>query len=145
VGSTEKESKQVTYTPPPGWFIRTHAVDCTRRLGNASFAVSTVPAQWSWSSAEKDEESDKHLVEATLSAREAGLQGRPKRQRAAALGQSRQANSSHHALVLDATAKGEGLFHGGGALELTVTAELVYGGSGEAPGNDGPQQVATLK
>ena len=28
VGWTEKETKRVTYTPPPGWYVRGHAVQC---------------------------------------------------------------------------------------------------------------------
>ena len=41
VGSTEKETRQVTYTPPPGWYVRSHRVDCTRKYGHASFSVTT--------------------------------------------------------------------------------------------------------
>ena len=43
VGSTEKDTKQVTYTPPPGWYVRSHSVDCTSKSGNSSFSVNTVP------------------------------------------------------------------------------------------------------
>ena len=46
VGSTEKESKQVTYTPPPGWYVRSHTVNCTAKHGNSSFSVNTVPRRW---------------------------------------------------------------------------------------------------
>ena len=38
-GSTEKQSKRVTYTPPPGWYIRCHYVIFTQRHGNTSYLV----------------------------------------------------------------------------------------------------------
>src|SRR4051812_4498168 len=50
VGSTETQTRQVTYTPPPGWYVRGHRVDCSARYGNSSFTVSTVPRHWHWSS-----------------------------------------------------------------------------------------------
>lgn len=43
----------------------------------------------------------------------------------------RQVRSTHHALVVEATARGEGFLRGGGCVELTVTAELVYPGPAE--------------
>src|SRR4051812_47038410 len=57
VGGTEKDSRHVTYTPPPGWYVRSHHVDCTRKTGNSSFSVATVPQDWAWASAAKVEES----------------------------------------------------------------------------------------
>src|SRR5947208_2038699 len=50
VGSTEKESKQAVYVPPPGWYVRSHRVQCPVKQGNSSFTVNTVPRHWSWSS-----------------------------------------------------------------------------------------------
>jgi hypothetical protein len=46
VGWTARDAKRVTYTPPPGWYIRSHKVECRERYGLASYAVSTVPAGW---------------------------------------------------------------------------------------------------
>ena len=47
------------------------------------------------------------------------------------LNELRKGKSSHHALVVEATAKGEGFLRGGGAIQLTVTADLVYVGTRE--------------
>jgi len=48
------------------------------------------------------------------------------------LAEVRKATASHHVLMVEATAKGEGFFHGGGSLQLVVTAELVYVGTKES-------------
>src|SRR6516162_9308878 len=52
VGNTEQDTRRVTYTPPPGWVIRSHAVRCTYRYGNTSYSISTVPSNWAWFSEE---------------------------------------------------------------------------------------------
>jgi hypothetical protein len=132
VGSTEKETKQVTYSPPPGWYVRSHTVECSRKVGNSSFTVNTVPKDWAWASEEKVGESYKNLIEAAARAHNSGLQAELLLEREAWLRQLRQVRSSHHALVVEATARGEGLLRGGGGLELTVTAELVFVGTEEA-------------
>ena len=128
VGSTEKDTKKVTYTPPPGWYIRSHSVHCTLKQGQSSYSVNTVPANWNWSSEEKINESYRQLLEVAAKAQDAKLQAKLLYEREEALTQFRKASYSHHALVVDATAQGQGLFMGGGALQLTVTAELVYVG-----------------
>jgi len=43
----------------------------------------------------------------------------------------RHIHSTHHVLVVDATARGEGFLGRGGCIELTVTVELVYLGIDE--------------
>ena len=43
----------------------------------------------------------------------------------------RKARSSHHALIVEATVKGEGLFRSGGSVYLTVIAEMVFVGTPE--------------
>ena len=128
VGSTEKDTKKVTYTPPPGWYIRSHSVHCTLKQGQSSYSVNTVPANWNWSSEEKINESYRQLLEVAAKAQDVKLQAKLLYEREEALTQFRKASYSHHALVVDATAQGQGLFMGGGALQLTVTAELVYVG-----------------
>jgi hypothetical protein len=128
VSSTEKDTKKVTYTPPPGWYIRSHNVHCTLKQGPSSYSVTTVPANWNWSSEEKINESYRQLLEVAAKAQDAKLQAKLLYEREEALTQFRKASYSHHALVVDATAQGQGLFLGGGALQLTVTAELVYVG-----------------
>lgn len=130
VGSTEKESKQVTYTPPPGWYIRSHCVDCATRQGNSSFAVYTVPRAWNWLSTAKAHESSKVLLDLAGKSHAAQAQGKFALERDALLREKRRVRSTHHALIVDATARGEGFLRGGGCLELTVTAELVYLGTG---------------
>jgi hypothetical protein len=131
-GSTEKETKQVVYTPPPGWYVRSHEVRCTARTGNSSFTVNTVPRDWAWSSEEKVSESYRALIELAGKADYAGMQARFATERDRILKELRKVRSTHHALVVEATAKGEGFLRRGGGVELTVTAELVYLGTDEA-------------
>jgi hypothetical protein len=145
VGSTEKEVKQVTYSPPPGWYVRSHSVDCTSKRGNSSFAVNTVPQNWSWLSEEKVSETWKVLIDLAGKAHGADLQAKFSMERDALLSQLRQARSSHHALVVDATARGEGFLRGGGGIELTVTAEMVYVGTEEQMRKTIEQHRAKLK
>jgi hypothetical protein len=127
VGSTERDAKRVVYAPPPGWYVRSHRVRVTNRSGAVTFTVSTVPAGWQWSNDER----------AAVSGRAAGAvgatlpSGLPVGGHAGGAHDStvtgRQANSSsHHALVVDVTARGAGLLQGGAAVELTVIAEMVY-------------------
>jgi hypothetical protein len=144
VGSTEKESKQVTYTPPPGWYVRSHSVNCTARYGPSSFAVNTVPRDWDWLSEEKVKESYKYLIELAGKANKSGLQAKFALERDALLEELRRVRATHHALVVDATARGEGFLRGGGGLELTVTAELVYLGTEESLKQLAAQHQASL-
>lgn len=129
VGSTEKESKQVTYTPPPGWYVRSHTVECAKKYGNSSYSVNTVPQNWTWFSEEKIQESYHYLIDLAAGANNTSLQAKFLFERDAMLMELRKVRSNHHALVVDATVKGEGLLRGGGGLQLIVTAELVYIGT----------------
>jgi hypothetical protein len=129
VGSTEKETRHVTYTPPPGWYVRGHQVECTRQTGNSSFSVATVPQDWRWASTQKVEESYRTLMDLAARAGNRGLQAKFDLQRRQLLREVRHVRATHHALVVDATAKGEGFLRSGGSLELTVTAELVFIGT----------------
>ncbi len=128
VDSTESASKRATYTPPPGWYIRSHSVDCTVRYGHSSYAVSTVPAGWAWTSERRINEVHRQLVGVAAKAHDAGVQARFTLNREDAVRKERESSCTHEALIVDATARGEGLFRGGGCIELTVTAELVYVG-----------------
>jgi len=132
VGSTEKESKQVVYTPPPGWYVRSHEVSCTARYGSSSFTVNTIPRAWRWSSEEQVRESYRLLIDLAGKAHDAGLQARFAGERDSMLSELRKVRTSPHALVVEATAKGEGFLRGGGGVELTVTAELVFLGTDES-------------
>jgi hypothetical protein len=129
VGSTGTETRHVTYTPPPGWYVRSHQVECTRKTGNSSFSVATVPQDWRWVSTEKVEESYRTLIDMAARAGDRGLQAKFDLQRRQLLREVRHVRATHHALVVDATAKGEGFLRSGGGLELTVTAELVFVGT----------------
>jgi hypothetical protein len=129
VGSTEKENKKVTYSPPPGWYVRSHFVECTVNTGNSSFSVNTVPQNWNWSSEEKVHQSYKLLIDLAAKAKDQDLANKLRIERDEALNELRRCRSSHHALVVDATARGGGFLKGGGSLKLTVMAELVYVGT----------------
>ncbi len=129
VGGTEKETRHVTYTPPPGWYVRSHQVECTRKAGSSSYTVSTVPQGWVWVSSEKVEDTYRILMDMAARAGNHGLQGKFDLERRQLLREIRQVRSTHHALVVDATVKGEGFLRAGGNLELTVTAELVFVGT----------------
>jgi hypothetical protein len=128
VGSTEKGSKRATYTPPPGWYIRSHSVVVTQVSGITSYSVSTVPAGWAWASQDRLDESYRQLIDLAAKAHEAGLQAKLQMDRDAMVRELRNTSSSHHALVAEVTASGEGYFRSPGSIELTVTAELVYVG-----------------
>ena len=132
-GSTEKETRRATYTPPPGWYIRSHAVNCTTRCGHTSFSVSTVPQGWGLRTEEELRESYKVLIDLAGKSHGPGLQAKFALERDALLRGLRQARATHHALVVEATAAGEGFLRGGSCIELTVTAELVYLGTDEGP------------
>jgi hypothetical protein len=129
VGSTERETKQVTYTPPPGWYVRSHTVGCTQKAGNSSYTVSTVPRDWVWSSEEKIRERYRGLLELAAKAEDVGLRAELLLEQEQLLKELRKVQSSHHALVVEATARGEGFLRGGASLQLTVAAELVYIGT----------------
>jgi hypothetical protein len=144
VGSTEKDSRHITYTPPPGWYVRSHAVTCTARWGHSSYSVTTVPARWEWLSEDKVRESYRSLLDLALRARDVALQGRYARERDAVLRELRRARATHHALVVEATAGGEGLLRGGGGLDLKVTAELVYVGTEAGLARAGPRRASLL-
>jgi hypothetical protein len=145
VGSTEKETRHVTYTPPPGWYVRSHTVDCLAKYGNSSYAVATVPQNWAWVSEEKVTESYNLLIDLAARAKDQGLQARFRHERDAMLTDLRRVRSTHHALVVEATARGEGFWKGGGGIQLTVTAELVYIGTNEDVGRAVGDHQARLK
>ena len=133
VGSSEKDMKRATYTPPPGWHIRSHTVALTQRYGHSSFAISTVPADWLWLSDERFIESYQQQIELAIKAHNVPLENRLKFERNEMLREMQMLRSSHHALVVEASARGEGFFRGGSGLQMTVTAELVYVGTTDSP------------
>jgi hypothetical protein len=119
-------------------------VDCTKKAGNSSFTVNTVPRHWDWSSEERVSDSYQALIDMAGKAGETGLRARLVQEREQTLTELRKARSSHHALVVDATARGEGFLRSGGCLELTVTAELVFVGTDETLGRALARHRASL-
>jgi hypothetical protein len=131
VGSTEKEAKRVTYTPPPGWYVRGHVVELKEKTGHSSFTVNTVPTDWVYVTEDQVKESYKALIDLAAQPQHAGVRAKLTAERDQALSELRKCRSSHHALVVEAVAKGEGWLRSGGSVQLTVTAELVYVGTRE--------------
>ena len=131
VGSTGKESKRVTYTPPPGWYVRSHAVHCQRKAGYSSFTVNTVPRDWDFVSEEQVGESYRALLNLAAKAHNYALESKLVREQDLTIKELRKGKSSHHALVVEAVARGEGFLRGPGSVQLTVSAELVYVGTHE--------------
>ena len=126
-GGSDRETKRSVYTPPPGWYVRGHKVAVANRTGTVSYAVGSVPAGWRWSLDER----------AAMTARAAATAAATLPNGLAAGGQvagSREgtvsgglaAASSHHALVVEVTAVGGGLWRGGAGADVTVYAEIVY-------------------
>jgi hypothetical protein len=128
VGSTEKEVRRVVYSPPPGWHIRSHRVECTSKTGLASYTVNTVPADWAWSSDDSSAEAAKAKAAAAAQAHGVGGQAQAVSESRKVTAEHQRTSASHHALVVDATARGSGFLRAGAGLELTVYAELVYVG-----------------
>lgn len=131
VSSTGKDVKRVTYTPPPGWYARSHRVEIKEKAGLSSFTVNTVPQEWSYLSEEQVKETYRGLLEMAAKAQNLALGTKLAAEEEKTLAEVRRARSSHHALVVDATVKGEGLFRSGGTLYLSVVAELVFVGTPE--------------
>jgi hypothetical protein len=135
VGSLEKDAKRIVYAPPPGWYIRGHTVECKNKVGSASYAVNTVPADWTWDATETSWDETKVRGSASAAAKgvttpvQAGGSYRVEK----ASGEQVRRTASHHALVVEATARGSGLLGSGAGLELIVTADLVYVGREAAP------------
>ena len=130
-GCTDKERRQGTYTPPPGWYIRSHSVNCTIRSGRTSFSVSTVPQGWGLRTEEEVRASYKVLIDLAGKSHGPGLQAKFVLERDALLRRLGRARATHHALIVEATAEGEGFLRGGSSIELTVIAELVYLGANQ--------------
>jgi len=127
VGSTGKDVKRAVYTPPPGWFVRSHKVEGLKKHGLASYTISTVPAHWQWSNDEELTEAAKVNAAGSATAHVAAVGGG---QLAAASDRTQAGRqhsaSSHHALVVEAVAAGGGFLRSGAGIELTVVAEMVY-------------------
>ena len=131
VGSTDKEVKRVTYAPPPGWYVRGDRVEIKERAGLSSFTVNTVRREWSYLSEEQVKETYKGLLELGAKAQNIALGTKLAAEEERTLAEVRKARSSHHALIVEANVKGEGLFRSGGSLYMTVIADIVFVGTPE--------------
>lgn len=129
VGSTGKETKQASYTPPPGWQIRRHYVNCGEKYGQTSFSVSTVPSGWAWSSDARINATRQHRFDFAAFLWKFPVQGKIDMRGNETVRERFATNSSHQALVFNASANGEGLFRSGAGLQVDVMAEIVYVGS----------------
>ncbi len=133
-GATGREERRAVYAPPPGWRILSHRVECTAKYGLASYAVSTVPGDWHWSSDRQSAQGRAARAAAAVQAPGAGGQAGGTTESSTTAADHGSASASHHALVVEAAAQGAGLFRGGAGIELTVYVELVYvGGADAAP------------
>lgn len=125
-GGSARESRRAVYAPPPGWYVRSHRVEVARRYGAATYAVSTVPAGWAWKLDEQTTTADRSAAAAAVTAYKVSGGGQASAAQATATAGHQENASSHHVLVVDVAARGAGLWQGGGGIELTVVAELVY-------------------
>lgn len=133
VGSTGKETKRTTYSPPPGWYIRSHRVMCILRYGTSSYAVNTVPANWVWNSELQSKELHERLTDVAAKAEDVAMQLKLNMKRDDAVYDLLRASAGSHALILETNATGNGLFRGGSGIELRVFAEMIYIGNDAAP------------
>ena len=131
VGSTGKELKQVTYAPPPGWYVRAHRVEIKEKTGLSSFTVNTIPREWSYVTEDHVRDTYRGLLDLAAKAQNYVLGTRLAAEEERTLAEVRKARSSHHALIVEATVRGEGLFRSGGSLYMTVFADLVFVGTPE--------------
>jgi hypothetical protein len=126
VGATEREAKRAVYSPPPGWYVRSHRVHVTSRYGNVTYAVSTVPAGFDWRTDEQAASAGKSSAAGTVSAYKVSGGGQLATARDATATESQAVATSHHALVIDVAARGSGFLQSGSGIDLTVIAEMVY-------------------
>jgi hypothetical protein len=133
VGSTERESKRVVYAPPPGWYVRSHRVVTEGKHGVVTYTVNTIPAGWKWLSDERSRAANRSGAEAMVSTLQSWAGGRAAVSSNTSSAGRQASTSSHHVLVVDVSARGEGLFGSGGGVELILYAEMVYIGDEPAP------------
>jgi hypothetical protein len=126
VGSTGRETKRAVYSPPPGWYVRSHRVVTASRYGTVTYAVSTVPAGWDWKADEQAASNGKSSAAGTVSAYKFSGGGQLATSRDATATDHHAVASSHHILVIDVAARGNGFLQSGSGVELTVMAEMVY-------------------
>jgi hypothetical protein len=132
VGSTGKETKHLVYSPPPGWYIRSHRLVVEQKHGIVNYTTSTVPAGWNWKSNQRSATASRSSAAAIVATYKAWAGGRAEEARDNTASGRRVNSASHHALLVEVSAEGEGLFLGGAGVELTAYAEMVYVGQPSA-------------
>jgi hypothetical protein len=90
--------------------------------------VARVPAGWAWASRDRLDDSYRPLIGLAAKAHDLGVQGKLELDRDSMTRQLQNTSFSHHALVVEVTASVDGWFRSAARIELTVWAELVYGG-----------------
>ncbi|AWM35762.1 hypothetical protein GobsT_65450 [Gemmata obscuriglobus] len=126
VGSTGRESKRAVYSPPPGWYVRSHRVQVASRYGTVTYAVSTVPAGFDWRTDEQSASAGKSSTTGAVSAYKISGGGQLATVRDLNAADHQTVATSHHVLVIDVTARGAGFLQSGSGIDLTVMAEMVY-------------------
>ena len=81
------------------------AVECMEKTGHSSFTVNTLPQDWTFVSEEQVNQSYRILIDLACKAQDAGLKGKFALEKEQMLTELRKCRSSHHALVVEATAK----------------------------------------
>jgi hypothetical protein len=126
VGGTGHESKRAVYSPPPGWYVRSHRVRVTNRYGTVNYAVSTVPAGFDWRTDEQAASAGKSSAIGAVSAYKVSGGGQLATATTATATDHQTVATSHHVLVIEVTARGAGFLQSGSGVDLTVVAEMVY-------------------
>lgn len=126
VGGTGRESKRAVYSPPPGWYVRSHRVQVTNRYGAVTYAVSTVPAGFEWRTDEQAASAGKSSTSGAVSAYKVSGGGQLATVRDATSTDHQTVATSHHVLVIDVAVRGSGFLQSGSGVDLTVVADMVY-------------------
>ncbi|HEY1188156.1 MAG TPA: hypothetical protein VGE74_10890 [Gemmata sp.] len=126
VGGTGREAKRAVYSPPPGWYVRSHRVQVSNRYGTVTYAVSTVPAGFEWRTDEQAASAGKSSTGGTVSAYKVSGGGQFATVRDATATDHQALATSHHVLVIDVGVRGSGFLQSGSGVDLTVIAEMVY-------------------
>ena len=129
VGNTGKKSTTETYSPPPGWYIQGHRVNVRSKFGQSSYSVSTIPAGWSAVDKTKVEKRYNVAIDLAVKKGAKDLAAKLRVDKDSFSSSYSIASRSHHNLQVKAEAKGEGYLKGGGSVQMTVSADLVYVGN----------------
>ena len=109
------------------WDLAAPAISSTVLPGLSSRALSPADsAGWAWRAVEQTAAEGRSAAAATVAAYKVSAGGQAALARSATAAGLQSSASSHHALVLEVSARGPGLWRGESGVDLTVVAELVY-------------------